>query len=310
MAQAKISVIMPSYNAAPFLVETLDSILSQGYPDLEIIVVDDGSTDNTDDVLAPYLERIVLVKQPNWGGPSRPRNVGLSHATGDLVAFFDSDDVMLPQKLIKSAAVFETYPDVDFVFTNFQGVDESGLTIRPDYLIDYTSFRADLEFRGEEKIGVMSGANTFTNLIAANFIGTSSVICRRRIFETTGNLDEGMLNSDDVDMWSRIAHAGFTFAFLPIVLHSYRMRAGGVTGRNEKRYPSVIHGIEKRINLATTQSDKQALKKKKNNLMLGYGMALHQVGKKTEARQAFSTALGERKTWAGIKGWLRALLGI
>ena len=309
MDQPYISIIIPTYNSASFLVETLESVLGQDYPHKEILVIDDGSTDNTATVLKPYMDRIRYYKQANWGGPSRPRNVGIQHATGEFIAFFDSDDIMLPGKLSRSADVLIDHPDIDFVFSNFQGVDENGNVTRPDYLAEYQNFRANLIEREPGVVWSMTGTETFTNLISANFIGTSSVVCRKTVFDKVGLMDETLLNADDANMWGRIAYADFQFAFLDVVLHSYRKRSGGVTDRREKRYPAILKSITQKLSLDLTPSDRLLLEQKRYRLQLGYARALREVGQYTKSRQIYHRALQEKTTWLAIKGWVRTLLG-
>src|ERR1043165_8653356 len=94
----RISVVIPTYNSAPFLPETLDSVFAQTYPAHEVIVVDDGSTDNTEEVLRAYAGRITYVKQAN-AGVSSARNAAIERATGNWFALLDSDDIWKPQKL-------------------------------------------------------------------------------------------------------------------------------------------------------------------------------------------------------------------
>ena len=96
----KVSVVIPTYNSSQFIVETLESVFAQTYKDYEIIVVDDGSTDNTKEVLQPYTSRIKYIYKEN-GGPASARNVGIKSAQGEYIAFLDSDDRWLPEKLEK-----------------------------------------------------------------------------------------------------------------------------------------------------------------------------------------------------------------
>ena len=95
-----VSVVIPAYNAEEYIAETLDSVLSQNYSDYEILVIDDGSTDHTGEVLAHYGDRIHLFQKPN-GGPASARNLGLKHARGRYIAFLDSDDLWHPEKLAR-----------------------------------------------------------------------------------------------------------------------------------------------------------------------------------------------------------------
>ncbi len=115
----KVSVILPTYNRAKYISRAIDSVLAQTYKDWELIIIDDGSTDNTKEVVEPYLKdkRIKYVWKEN-GGVSSARNKGLDMATGEFVAFLDSDDFYMPEKLEKSLEVFDRYPDVILVAHN------------------------------------------------------------------------------------------------------------------------------------------------------------------------------------------------
>lgn len=304
-----VSIVIPTFNSAPYLAEALNSVLDQDYPHIEILVIDDGSTDNTTSILEPFFDRIRYFKQPNWGGPSRPRNVGIENASGEFIAFFDSDDIMLPGKVSRSAKVLIDHQDIDFVFTNFQGVDFEGSVFKQNYLAEYRNFRADLEEREFSRVWTLNGDKAFTNLISANFIGTSSVLCRKSVFNVVGLMDENMLNADDANMWSRIAFAGFKFAFLDEVLHSYRKRPGGITSHTGKRYPAILYSISKKLSLDLIPNDRRLLEEKYHRMLLGYGWALHQEKQFSSARLTYRKALGEKISWAGIKGLLRSILG-
>ena len=119
---ATVSVIIPTYNCARFLVESLESIFAQTEPPIEVIVVDDGSTDETQDILAGYRDRLVVVQREH-GGLSAARNHGLAQARGDLVAFHDADDVARPDRLAFQLAFLRENPVYDAVFCNGERMD-------------------------------------------------------------------------------------------------------------------------------------------------------------------------------------------
>ena len=125
--QKKVSVIIATCNRAHYVREAVESILVQSLQDFELIVVDDGSTDGTAAVLAGYGERIRVIAAPNQG-PVRARNAGLAAATGEYVAFLDSDDLSDPERLSLQAAVLDTFPDVGLVYTECAGFDDHGWT--------------------------------------------------------------------------------------------------------------------------------------------------------------------------------------
>src|SRR5689334_2160139 len=105
MLKQSVSVVIPTYNRAELVGEAIDSVLGQSRPPLEVIVVDDGSTDDTADVVGRYGARVVYLRQPNCG-PATARNVGVARARGDLIALLDSDDRWLPRKLELQVPLF------------------------------------------------------------------------------------------------------------------------------------------------------------------------------------------------------------
>ena len=108
MKNSFISVIVPTYNRADLISETIESILNQTYKYFELIIVDDGSTDNTEEVIRKFKDsRIKYIKTDNWGGPARPRNTGIKKTKGEYIAFCDDDDIWLPKKLEKQIRVFK-----------------------------------------------------------------------------------------------------------------------------------------------------------------------------------------------------------
>ena len=124
----KISVTIPTFNRAHLIGHAIDSVLAQTYADVEIIVIDDGSTDNTADVVAKYGDRVRYYRQPN-GGLGAARNAGLDRATGDVIAFLDSDDYWFDFKLSLQADLMTKRPDIDFVFTEFSILKDDGRVV-------------------------------------------------------------------------------------------------------------------------------------------------------------------------------------
>ena len=120
MSEPRVSVVIPAYNAADYLGETLESVLAQDCGELEVLVVDDGSTDGTADVVDALDDpRLRCIRLDPSGGPSRPRNRGVEAARAPWVALFDSDDLMLPGKLRRAVELFEQRPQLGLVFTDF-----------------------------------------------------------------------------------------------------------------------------------------------------------------------------------------------
>jgi len=123
-----VSIIMPSYNTAEYIAESIQSVLSQSYLDWELIVVDDCSTDNTDEVIKPYLadERIKYIKNATNSGAAVSRNRALCEARGKWIAFLDSDDIWMPDKLEKQVSYMEEN-DYHFSYTNYSEINADGI---------------------------------------------------------------------------------------------------------------------------------------------------------------------------------------
>lgn len=121
----KVSVLIPTYNRRDYVVSAIESVLAQDFTDHELIVVDDGSTDDTADLLRPYASAIRLIRTANQG-PALARNVGMQAARGDYIAFLDSDDLYYPYKLGLQAALLEAFPHIGMVYTEFSGFSDEG----------------------------------------------------------------------------------------------------------------------------------------------------------------------------------------
>jgi glycosyltransferase involved in cell wall biosynthesis len=203
-----VSVIMPAYNVAPYLEASIASVLAQSYTDLELVIVDDGSTDGTHRIAADWAARdprIVLVRKEN-GGISTARNRAMAVASGELFALLDSDDIWEPEFLQAQVDVLRDRPDVDLVTANgwYLGSRLDGRLIRP-----WPDPRPDPD------LGHILGDEY------AIFIMT---VFRRRVYETIGGFDETCRTNEDYDYWLRAAIAGFRFARNDRPLARYRRR--------------------------------------------------------------------------------------
>jgi glycosyltransferase involved in cell wall biosynthesis len=181
-----VSVIIPTYNRVSMVREAVQSVLEQTYTDYEIIVVDDGSTDNTKGVVTGLSERIVYVYQPNHGR-SNARNHGMSMAKGKYIAFLDSDDLFLPTKLEKQVEGIEKRPDVLLSHTSYQWIN----TIN--------------KYTEEVKSGRFSGY-VYPKIIQRCPIATPTVMLRREALGEKIKFEEAISNGEDVILWVRFAH--------------------------------------------------------------------------------------------------------
>lgn len=194
---AKVSVLLPVYNGEAHLERTLRGVLDQTLRPHEIIVVDDGSTDRTPDILSRYKERLRILRVGN-GGVSRARNTAMAAATGDWFAFIDHDDVWFKNKLERQVLCALKYPEVGLVCSNyFLRSAYFGNRLRRHY--DGLRLRAQMRFDGP-----MSDA--FGILIGENFVGTSSaVLIRSSDARKVGEFDVRLVVSEDYQYWLRLA---------------------------------------------------------------------------------------------------------
>ena len=206
MARPLVSVVIPTFNCAKYLSESVGSAVGQTFAEKEIIVVDDGSTDNTKEVLAPFRDRIIYMYQDNCGASSA-RNRGVGHSRGKYVAFLDADDIWLPEKLKKQVDFFERQPkNVKLTYTDWKFFFDP-----PDWNTSRTL-----------KISAYEGEVT-RQLFCHDFIPTPTVMIEKDFLTSLGPFDSGFTVAEDYDMWLR-ASTACEFRFLPEVLTAVRMR--------------------------------------------------------------------------------------
>ena len=190
---ALISCIVPVYNGEKYLAEAIESILAQSYRPLEIIVVDDGSTDETPQVVAGFKDQVVYLEQSNKG-PSATRNLGVSASRGDFVAFLDPDDLWHPDKLARQMARFEARPELDLCVAHVQ--------------LFWVSEMQDEAARLRDQARV--------HIVPAYTTGT--LLTRRTFFDDVGDFDTSLWFGDATDWFLRAADRGAVMELLPDVL--------------------------------------------------------------------------------------------
>jgi glycosyltransferase involved in cell wall biosynthesis len=227
----RISVVIPSYNAAQYLPAAIESVLGQDYKNLEIVVVDDGSSDQTPSIVARYGKFVEYIRlENNGGGPARPRNIGIRAASGDYIALFDSDDLMLPGKLTEEAEFLTEFKDVPLVFTNFRNFSREDEADLPDFLSDHPDFQVMPKIPLKKNWYRLTSSLAYETLIPDTYIGTSSVMFRKRLVEEVGYFDESVSNSDDVEFFFRVARR-FDLGYINQVFHRRRIHAKNISSR-------------------------------------------------------------------------------
>jgi glycosyltransferase involved in cell wall biosynthesis len=204
MTSARITAIIPTFNSERYICDTVESVLVQTYPVHEVIVVDDGSADDTEKVLARYAGRIRYIRQKN-AGPPVARNTGLAHATGDWIALLDSDDLWVRTKLERQMEYLEAHPACGLVYTDMKTFDDTGII--------------------EESVKVsrnliLPSGRIFPQMFAETLFQTSAVLIRKSCLDTVGGFDDALRMGDDYELFLRLArHFELGYVDEPLVLY-------------------------------------------------------------------------------------------
>jgi glycosyltransferase involved in cell wall biosynthesis len=222
-----VSVVCPTFNSAKSVDRALESVLSQTVAPLEVIVVDDGSTDDTVVVARRVLDRhqevpATVIEAPHRG-PGSARNAGIRRARGAWIAFIDSDDVWLPRKLEAVDRAIAAHPEVNLVCHGEERVLLDGSRRPLDYGAWYDPHRP-----------------LPPQLYSRNFLSTSAVTCRRQLLEDTGLFDEALMSSQDYELWLRMS-SKMRPVFIREILGTYHDRADSISsGRPWRRWLNLL----------------------------------------------------------------------
>ncbi|MBI3650622.1 MAG: glycosyltransferase family 2 protein [Acidobacteria bacterium] len=221
-----VSVIMPTYNNALYIGAALDSVLQQTFQDFEIIVIDDGSTDNTAEVLQPYRDAIRYLKKAN-GGPSSARNLGIALAQGEFIAFHDSDDTWVADKLALQLDHFAQNPEVGVVFTGSHRYNAKGIV--------------DSNIR---KGHTMPTGMIFDKILTDHFIAMPSVMVRKSCLDHIGLFEEGLIGNEDFNLYLRLARH-YAFGFVNKVLVHIRLHEHNLSDNLAQMCEDEIKNLDK-----------------------------------------------------------------
>ncbi len=205
--------MIPAYNAEAFVSDAIDSALAQTYPHVEVIVVDDGSTDSTAAVLETYRDRVTVLSQPNQG-PAAARNHAISVARGSFIGFLDADDRWLPERVSTMIGELLADPSTGLITSDALILEDGALTgarFYPDVLGFDFAYDHQLQRIAED-----------------NFVHVGAII-RRELFDRYGLLDESLRGTEDYDLWIRFLLGGERIGFVPEALAYYHVRSDSLS---------------------------------------------------------------------------------
>ncbi|RKY31599.1 MAG: hypothetical protein DRP67_02325 [Candidatus Omnitrophota bacterium] len=294
MKKPKVSVIMAVYNGEKYLKECIDSILNQTFSDFEFIIINDGSTDKTEEILQDFKdERIRIVNNKENLGLTKSLNIGLSISKGKYIARIDVDDIALPQRLEKQVKFLDENQDVGLVGTWFYVIDEEGKII------------------GKEKYPI-NDAEIRKVLLKGNPFFSSSVMFRKECIEKAGKFREEFIRAQDYDLWLRISEK-YKVANIPEFLCMRRYHPDAITvikKREQEKFGKLaqILAEERRLygkdSLEIPEKREKILKliesfgnseknprKQLSQIYKGYGLGKLILGEKESARYSFKKAI-------------------
>jgi teichuronic acid biosynthesis glycosyltransferase TuaG len=218
-----VSIIMPAYNAASTIKMSVDSVLAQTYDNWELIIINDGSADETIKLANEFAgtdERIRVLDLKNNGGLPNARNQGINIAKGEFVAFLDSDDTWSPEKLSKQIAFHQKNPDINISHTNFTTFNNDGPVGRP--------LKRIIEFNYKKQ------GNLIPSIYCKNTVGVLTVMAKRSLVQKVNGFDTNIWATEDLDLWIKISKHGEKFGYVDERLANYRLNAGGMTRKMGK----------------------------------------------------------------------------
>ncbi len=217
-----VSVVMPTYNHAQFIGQSIKSVLRQSYENIELIIIDNYSEDNTEEIVNSFFDnRIRFIKFSNKGIIASSRNLGMKVAQGQYIAFIDSDDLWIKDKLENQISVFESNSDFGLCYTKAQVINE------------YGELKNIYPFKGHS-------GYIFKKLLRRNFISLSTVMIKKEVWDAVGGFDEApeLVSAEDRELWLRISFV-FKCKYINKVLGYYRVHAKNIS-RTQKKNPERI----------------------------------------------------------------------
>jgi teichuronic acid biosynthesis glycosyltransferase TuaG len=280
MAGDLVSIVMPAYNSGKYIADSIRSVLAQTYSDWELIVVDDGSTDDTAAVVRDFMKhesRVKYIYQEN-GRLGKARNTGIRNSSGDLVAFLDSDDLWMETKLERQTHALREY-EADLVYCN-------AYVFTDDNPLDETK-------KLQSSIGKFSGQAFYDSLVVQNQIPVLTVLGKKAALESVGLFEEAKPyhGCEDYDLWMKLAQAGFVFYGMPAVLARYRRHASAMTAVQSNVLKPMLATIKKHIDQTSLSAPQK--QKRLTGLYRELIAALIEEGKVREAKQV----LDEQYSW-------------
>jgi glycosyltransferase involved in cell wall biosynthesis len=274
-----VSVVLTSYNHAPYLPQAIESALGQTLGDTEIVAIDDASTDGSVDVLQRYADRLRVVLHETNQGTYASLNEGIALTSAPYIAILNSDDVWLPDKLRQQVAVIERDPRIGLVHTGFRVIDAEGKPVAGNPL--------GVRFHPNPQ------GDLLAELLTRNLFITSSVLFRRECIERCGRFEESLFGMGDWDLWLRIAEH-YTIGYVPEPLTLYRIHGQNTMYQSARMCADDLWIHEERIRKRIPEllkHDGWRMRRAIGIALAALGVLYVRKGERGKARAAFLQSL-------------------
>lgn len=274
-----VSVVLTSYHHARYLQRAIESVLAQTLPDIEVVAIDDASTDESPAILQRYADRVKVLLHAQNRGTYASLNEGIEMTTAPYIAILNSDDAWLPTKLEQQVAILEGDAQVGLVHTAVQFIDAENRPIEGNPL--------GVRFHPNPQ------GNLFPELLTRNLFITSSVMFRRECIERCGRFEERLFGMGDWDLWLRIAEH-YTIGYVPERLTLYRVHGQNTMYQRERMLEDDLWVHEERIRKRIPEllrRDGWRMRHSIGVALAALGVLYAMRGQKREARQAFLQSL-------------------
>jgi glycosyltransferase involved in cell wall biosynthesis len=299
------SVVIPAYNAARWLEQTLASWACQTVRNFEVIVVDDGSEDDTVALARTFEERLPLrvISEPHSGAPAHPCNVGARAAQGDLIVQCDADDLAAPDRLAGIEYAWRKAGRADcLIISDFCEVDADNRVLRSHVLADYCALQRARAEPLADDVALLSPDAAFTALLEAAFIRPCSAAMSKTAFERAGGFNEALRNAQDYDLYARLLQK-YPLVWVRRILGLYRIRADSISSRSAiDLAPSRLAVFRSLLNLPLTPTQYASVRRwlAANYETLGY--AYGDCGELRQSLVAYCQAFRQRPALLHIRG--------
>ncbi len=307
----QVSILLPTYNRLSYLPRAVNSVFNQTYQDWELIIWDDGSTDETGGYCQTLQDPRIQYFWHENRGVAFARNQAIGHASGEYLAFLDSDDEWLPEKLSIQVDFLDQYPDLDLVFSNFHNVN---LELRKSS-VAFTEISASLEKLVTETVDdiLLINGNFLESIAHENYIATDSVMMRKSVLDEFGGFNGTLRNGEDFELWWRLGLAGVRMGYTDSVLINRFKAADNLSGQSIESSNSAIKALDicaENAYLAKREDLISDLRKPYRNAWQNLILLYGREGRTNEMIKAFRESLRFGFQPGSIRLLIAGLLGL